>query len=155
MKYKHILVEENAKIVSHIKRNVEQFDNEVSDLFETKMKYDLAISQEYLKIIRLMNVLDDSDKRKDQILQHEYGVNNCISCNSLIIFLYYNCRMKILEAEKTIEEINEKIATTEETYSSLLNTVDVLKQKHNLLQKRFKSESPSKIKFELASIPYK
>jgi len=66
-KYRHILEEEKTKIIGHITKSIEKFDQEVFDLFQTKIKYNAAINQERVKIIRLAKLLNDSDKRKKQI----------------------------------------------------------------------------------------
>lgn len=60
-----------------------------------------------------------------------------------------------MEIEKTIVETTKKILKTETTHSSLLNTIEVLKHKDNVLNKRFKSEFPSKLIYEQALIAYK
>lgn len=71
MKYKKILEEEKIKINRHINENIEQFDENVFNLFQIKLKYNSAINQEYLKIVRLSKMLSDSEQRKRQIKIYE------------------------------------------------------------------------------------
>lgn len=60
-----------------------------------------------------------------------------------------------LEIEKTLAETIKKITKTEATHGALLNTIETLKHKNNVLNKRFKSEFPSKLIYEQALIAYK
>lgn len=69
MKYKKILEEEKLNIEQNINDNINEFDNNVLKLFQMKLKYNSAIKQEYLKIIRLSRMLSESDQRKQQIKQ--------------------------------------------------------------------------------------
>lgn len=62
-------------------------------------------------------------------------------------------RETIMEIEEIIEETNKNAAITEPT--SLLNIIEILNHKNNNLSKRFKSEFPSKLKYEQALIIYK
>lgn len=71
LKYKKILEEEKANINRRIEDTVNEFDNNVFELFKIKLKYDSAIDQERLKIIRLSKMLSDSDQRNRQIKMHE------------------------------------------------------------------------------------
>lgn len=52
-------------------------------------------------------------------------------------------------------ETTKKITKTEAVHNSLLNTIEVLKHKNNVINKRFKSEFPSKLIYEQALIAYK
>jgi len=70
-KYKKILEEEKTKINEKIKEIVDTFDDSLFQLFQAKSKYNLAISQEYLKIGRLSKMLNDSVKRKQLIEQYK------------------------------------------------------------------------------------
>lgn len=71
LKYKKILEEEKANINQQIEEDVNKFDNNVFNLFQIKLKYNSAINQEYLKIIRLSKMLSDSNTRNQQIKLHE------------------------------------------------------------------------------------
>lgn len=62
-------------------------------------------------------------------------------------------RETIMKIEEIIEETNKNTAKTEPT--SLLNTIEILNNKNNNLNKRFKSEFTSKLKYEQALIIYK
>lgn len=62
-------------------------------------------------------------------------------------------RETITGIEQIIAETNKKIAKTEP--NSLLNTIESLNHKNNILNKRFKSEFPSKLIYEQALIAYK
>lgn len=62
-------------------------------------------------------------------------------------------RETIMKIEEIIEETNKNAAKTEPT--SLLNIIEILNHKNNNLNKRFKSEFPSKLKYEQALIIYK
>jgi len=62
-------------------------------------------------------------------------------------------RETIAGFEQIIAETNKKIAKTEP--NSLLNTIEALNHKNNILNKRFKSEFPSKLIYEQALIAYK
>lgn len=70
IKYKKILEDEKSKINQHIKENIDEIDNNVFKLFQIKLKYNSAINQEYLKIIRLSKMLSDSEQRKQHIELH-------------------------------------------------------------------------------------
>lgn len=70
-KYKKILIEEKTKINEKIKEIVDTFDNNLFQLFQAKSKYNLAINQEYLKIVRLSKMLNDSVKRKQLIEKYK------------------------------------------------------------------------------------
>lgn len=70
-KYKHILEEEKMTIIHHMEEITDEFDNNVFKLFQMKMKYNSAINQEYLKIIRLSKLLSDDNQRIQQIKQFE------------------------------------------------------------------------------------
>jgi len=59
----------------------------------------------------------------------------------------------ITEIDNIIAETNNKIAKTEP--DSLINTIETLNQKNINLNKRFKSEFPSKLKYKQALIAYK
>jgi len=59
----------------------------------------------------------------------------------------------IVEIEEIIVETNKKKAITEPT--SLLNMIEILNQKYNNLNKRFKSEFSSNFKYEQALVIYK
>jgi len=59
----------------------------------------------------------------------------------------------IIEIEEIIAETNKKISKTEP--NSLFNIIETLNYKNNNLNKRFKSEFPSKLKYEQALIAYK
>lgn len=72
IKYKKILEDEKTKIIQHIKENLDEVDNNIFELFQTKLKYNSAINQEYLKIIRLSKMLNESDQRKNHIALHMY-----------------------------------------------------------------------------------
>lgn len=89
---------------------------------------------------------------------------NCISKQQkfYIIFNDYDLIFKIIiyrdnnvEIEKSIAETTKKIVKTEAVHNSLLNTIEVLKHKNNVINKRFKSEFPSKLIYEQALIAYK
>lgn len=67
----------------------------------------------------------------------------------------YVRREKNLEIEKSINGMTKKIAKTEAMHNSLLNTIETLKHKNNVLNKRFKSDFPSKLIYEQALIAYK
>jgi hypothetical protein len=67
MKYKTILEQEKIEIDRNIKKSIKELDKNIKNLFEIKIKYDSAINQEYLKIIRISKILNDSDQRKQQI----------------------------------------------------------------------------------------
>ncbi|XP_016656351.2 cilia- and flagella-associated protein 43 [Acyrthosiphon pisum] len=138
VKYKNILEEEKTKIHHHIEQIIEQFDNNVFTLFQMKLKYNSAIDHENLKMLRLSKMLSDSDQRKHQIKRH----------NEIILEL----REAITGFEQIIAETNKKIAKTEP--NSLLNTIEALNHKNNILNKRFKSEFPSKLIYEQALIAY-
>lgn len=71
IKYKNILEEEKIKIHHHMAQIIEQFDNNVFTLFQMKLKYNSAIDQENLKMLRLSKMLSDSDQRKHQIKRHK------------------------------------------------------------------------------------
>jgi hypothetical protein len=71
IKYKNILEEEKIKIHHHIAQIIEKFDHNVFMLFQLRLKYNSAIDQENLKMLRLSKMLSDSDQRKHQIKQHE------------------------------------------------------------------------------------
>lgn len=60
-----------------------------------------------------------------------------------------------MEIKKNIDEITKQIAKTEATQNILINTIESLNYKHNVLNKRFKSEFPSKLIYEQALIAYK
>ncbi|XP_060871614.1 cilia- and flagella-associated protein 43 isoform X4 [Metopolophium dirhodum] len=138
IKYKNILEEEKIKIHHHIAQIIEQFDNNVFTLFKMKLKYNSAIDHENLKMLRLSKMLSDSDQRKHQIKRH----------SEIILEL----REAITGFEQIIAETNKKIAKTEP--NSLLNTIESLNHKNNILNKRFKSEFPSKLIYEQALIAY-
>lgn len=70
MKYKKILEEEKIKIVNNVENKIEKFDNSVFELFQVKLKYNSAINQEFLKIIRQSKMLSESKKREREIQQH-------------------------------------------------------------------------------------
>lgn len=72
IRYKIILEEERTNIICHINASIEEFDKKIFNLFQTKLKYNSAINQEYLKISRLSKMLSDSDERKQKILFYEY-----------------------------------------------------------------------------------
>lgn len=72
IKYKKILEYEKTKIMKQIDKTLDEFDNNVFKLFQTKLKYNSAINHEYLKIIRLSKMLSDSEQRKRQIIQYKY-----------------------------------------------------------------------------------
>lgn len=72
IKYKMILEEERRKIICHINASIKEFDEKIFNLFQTKLKYNSAINQEYLKINRLSKMLSDSDERKQKIRFYEY-----------------------------------------------------------------------------------
>jgi len=59
----------------------------------------------------------------------------------------------IMEIEEIIEETNKKISKTEP--NSLFSIIETLNYKNNNLNKRFKSEFKSKLKYEQALIAYK
>lgn len=69
IKYKNILEEEKTKIHHQIEQIIEIFDNNVFLLFQMRLKYNSAIDQENLKMLRLSKMLSDSDQRKQQIKQ--------------------------------------------------------------------------------------
>jgi len=71
---------------------------------------------------------------------------------SSLNFIY---RENNLTIERSIEETTKKISKTETIHSSLLSSIEVLKHKNNVLNKRFKSEFPSKLIYEQALIAYK
>lgn len=71
MKYKKILEEEKTKIKQNIKEVVENLDSRVYELFKIKLKYDSAINQEHMKMIRLSKMLSESEQRKQQIQLHK------------------------------------------------------------------------------------
>jgi len=60
-----------------------------------------------------------------------------------------------MKIEQIITETTKKIVKTEATYNSLLNTIETLKHKNSVLNKRFKIEFPSKLIYEQALIAYK
>ncbi|XP_026806697.1 cilia- and flagella-associated protein 43-like [Rhopalosiphum maidis] len=138
IKYKNILEEEKIKIHHHIAQIIKKFDHNVFMLFQLKLKYNSAIDQEILKMLRLSKMLSDSDQRKHQIKQH----------NEKILEL----RETITGIEQVITETNKKIAKSEP--NSLLNTIETLNHKNNIFNKRFKSEFPSKLIYEQALIAY-
>ncbi|XP_025190964.1 cilia- and flagella-associated protein 43-like [Melanaphis sacchari] len=138
IKYKNILEEEKIKIYYHIEQIILEFDNNVFMLFQMKLKYNSAINQEHLKILRLSKILNDNDQRKRQIKEY----------NEIIL----KSRETIMEIEEIIVETNKSITKTEPT--SLLNSIEILDHKSNNLNKRFKSEFPSKLKYEQALIAY-
>lgn len=70
IKYKKILEDEKSKINQYIKENIDEIDNNIFKLFQIKLKYNSAINQEYLKIIRLSKMLSDSEQRKQNIKLH-------------------------------------------------------------------------------------
>lgn len=70
IKYKKILEDEKSKINQHIKKNIDEIDNNVFKLFQIKIKYNSAINQECLKMIRLSKMLSDSEQRKQHIKLH-------------------------------------------------------------------------------------
>lgn len=72
IRYKEILEEERSKINRYINASIEEFDEKIFNLFQTKLKYNSAINQEYLKIIRLSKMLSDSQQRRQQIQIFEY-----------------------------------------------------------------------------------
>jgi hypothetical protein len=82
LKYKKILEKEKANINQQIEENVNKFDNNVFNLFQIKLKYNAAINQEYLKIIRLSKMLSDSDRRNQQIKLHKLV--------KLLCFFFFN-----------------------------------------------------------------
>lgn len=45
----------------------EEFDNNVFNLFQIKIKYNSAINHECLKIVRLSKLLSDNNQRKQQV----------------------------------------------------------------------------------------
>lgn len=71
LKYKKILEDEKATINRRVDESVNEFDSNVFKLFQIKLKYDSAIDQECLKIIRLSKMLSDSDQRNRRIKLHE------------------------------------------------------------------------------------
>lgn len=73
IKYKNILEEEKTKIYHHIEQIIIEFDNNVFTLFQMKLKYNSAINQEHLKMLRLSKMLSDSDQRKRQIKEYKYN----------------------------------------------------------------------------------
>jgi len=70
-KYKYILEKEKIKIYHHIEKIIMEFDNNVFTLFQMKLKYNSAINQEHLKMLRLSKMLSDSDQRKRKIKQYK------------------------------------------------------------------------------------
>jgi len=62
-------------------------------------------------------------------------------------------REDMMEIEEIIAETNKKIAKTNP--NSLFGIIETLNQKNNNLNKRFKSEFPSKLKYKQALIAYK
>ncbi|XP_060835448.1 cilia- and flagella-associated protein 43 isoform X2 [Rhopalosiphum padi] len=138
IKYKNILEEEKIKIHHHIAQIIEKFDHNVFMLFQLRLKYNSAIDQENLKMLRLSKMLSDSDQRKHQIKQHDEKI--------------LELRETITGIEQVITETNKKIAKSEP--NSLLNTIETLNHKNNILNKRFKSEFPSKLIYEQALIAY-
>jgi len=58
-----------------------------------------------------------------------------------------------MDIEEIIEETNKNAAKTDPT--SLLNIIEILNYKNNNFNKRFKSEFPSKLKYEQALTIYK
>lgn len=50
-----------------------EFDNNVFTLFQMKLKYNSAINQEHLKMLRLSKMLSDCDQRKLQIKEYKYN----------------------------------------------------------------------------------
>lgn len=58
-----------------------------------------------------------------------------------------------METKEIIEETNKKISKTDQ--NSLFSIIETLNYKNNNLNKRFKSEFPSKLKYEQALIVYK
>jgi len=81
IKYKQMLEEEKTNIIQNIKDIIEQFDENVSNLFKKKLNYDSAIDHECLKMIRLSKMLSDNDERKKQIKRHRYAKNCFIYIN--------------------------------------------------------------------------
>jgi len=72
IKYKNILEEEKIKIYHHIEQIIIEFDNDVFTLFQMRLKYNSAIEQEHLKMLRLSKMLSDSDQRKQKIKGYKY-----------------------------------------------------------------------------------
>jgi len=70
-KYKRMLEDEQTRIREQIVNTVDVLDDRVFKLFQTKSKYDMAVNQERMKILRLSNILDDNDRRKRQVRLHE------------------------------------------------------------------------------------
>lgn len=70
MKYKKILEEEKTKIKQNIRESVENFDSSLFNLFKMKLKYNSAVNQELMKMIRLSKMLSGSEQRKQQIHLH-------------------------------------------------------------------------------------
>ncbi|VVC45646.1 Hypothetical protein CINCED_3A007876 [Cinara cedri] len=137
LKYKKILEEKKANIIQQINKSIDEFDNNVFEIYKIKLKYNAAINQENLKINRISKMLSDIDYRKQQIKLHELVVQKSIS-----------------EIEKTITETNKNKINTELIHGSLINNIEVLKQKDNDLQKHFKSVFPSKLIYEQALNAY-
>lgn len=69
--YKDILEAEKMMIIHHMEEITDEFDGNVFKLFQIKMKYNSAINQEYLKIIRLSKLLSDDSQRMQQVKQYE------------------------------------------------------------------------------------
>lgn len=69
MRYRKFLEEEKSNIEQLIKDNINEFNNDAFKLFQIKLKYNSAIKQEYLKIIRLSKQFSESDQRKQQVKQ--------------------------------------------------------------------------------------
>lgn len=67
MKYKKILEDEKIKINQKITKIIDEFDNGLFRLFKTKLKYNSALIQENLKVIRLSKIVRDSVERKQEI----------------------------------------------------------------------------------------
>lgn len=72
MKYKKMLEEEKTKIQEKIKKEANELDNTIFNLFQTKMRYDSVILQESLKIKRLLKLLSDRNQWEQQIERYKY-----------------------------------------------------------------------------------
>ncbi|XP_050433883.1 cilia- and flagella-associated protein 43 [Adelges cooleyi] len=132
-KYRNLLQDEQTKLIQKMQESIETFDSRVFELFKTKLKYESAIKQEQLKISRLRKMLSEDIHHIEQIERYKNDQENVI---------------------KMIDETSRRIMKTDAMQSSLLNTIETLKHKDNVLKKRFKSEFPSKLIYEQALVAY-
>ncbi|XP_050530954.1 cilia- and flagella-associated protein 43 isoform X2 [Daktulosphaira vitifoliae] len=132
-KYREMLEDEQAKLEKNIKESIRTFDKRVFKLFQTKIKFESAIKQEEMKIYRLKKILN-KDKQLVEQLQH--------------------LKKNIIDVSKMIEETNLRMSKTEMIHNSLINTIDTVKHKDSILNRRFKAEFPSKLVYEHALFIY-